>query len=73
MGLGEFAAEKAGDETIEVNGKTFDCVKVTLVLTAFPWAWTGLFWYDKGTGQLVKVGEKGKKAAKNDDQLVEIR
>lgn len=73
MGLGEFAAEKAGDETIEVNGKTFDCVKVTLFLTAFPWAWTGLFWYDKGTGQLVKVGEKGKKATKNANQLVEIR
>lgn len=64
MGLGEFAAEKAGEETVEVGGKRYDCVKITFVLTAFSWAWTGLYWYDKETGQLVKSGEKGKNAAK---------
>ena len=69
MGLGEFAAEKAGEETITVNGRAYDCVKITFVLTAFSWAWTGLYWYDKQTGQLVQTGEKGKNAEKSGYQL----
>lgn len=60
MSLGEFAAEKAGEETLEINGRRYDCVKLTYVLTAFTWAWTGFCWYDKKTGQLVQTGEKGK-------------
>ena len=72
MGLGEFAAEKAGEETVTVNGKTYDCVKLTFVLTAFSWAWTGFFWYDKKSGQLVQSGEKGKTGNKTDYQLSEI-
>lgn len=67
--LGEFAAEKAGDETIEVNGIAYDCVKITIVLTMFSWAWTGLYWYDKKNGQLVQTGEKGKGAIKTGYQL----
>ena len=67
--LGEFAAEKAGDETIEVNGIAYDCVKITIVLTMFSWAWTGLYWYDKKNGQLVQTGEKGKDAIKTGYQL----
>ena len=62
MGLGEFAAEKAGEETVTVDGRSYDCVKITLVLTAFSWAWTGFYWYDKKSGQLVQSGEKGKNA-----------
>ena len=69
MGLGEFAAEKAGEETISVNGSTYDCVKISFVLTAFSWAWTGFYWYDKQTGQLVQTGEKGKNAEKSSYQL----
>lgn len=72
MGLGEFAAEKAGEETVEVDGKKYDCVKITFVLTAFSWAWTGLYWYDKKTGQLVKSGVKGKNAAKSGYERDEI-
>ena len=72
MELGEFAAEKAGEEMIEVNGVTYDCVKITVVLTAFSWAWTGLYWYDKKSGQLVQTGEKGKGAGKAGYQLEEI-
>ena len=30
MGLGEFSAGKVGEETIEVNGKPYDCVKISL-------------------------------------------
>ena len=72
MGLGEFAAEKAGEETISVNGRSFDCVKIAVVLTAFSWAWTGFYWYDKQSGQLVQTGEKGKNADKNGYSLSEI-
>ena len=72
MGLGEFAAEKAGEETVEVGGKKYDCVKITFVLTAFSWAWTGLYWYDKKTYQLVKSGEKGKNAVKAGYQLITV-
>lgn len=62
LGLGEFAAKKLGDEKITVAGKTVDCWKISMVLTAFSWAWTGFYWYDKITGQLVMTGEKGKNA-----------
>ena len=71
MGLGEFAAEKAGEETVTVDGKTYDCVKIRLVLTAFSWAWTGFYWYDRQSGQLVKTGEKGKNADSNGWQLID--
>lgn len=60
MGLGEFAAKKEGEETVTVNGVSYDCVKVSFVLTAFSWAWKGLYWYDKKSGQMVQSGEKGK-------------
>ena len=41
------------------KGKPQD--KVSFALTAFTWAWTGLFWYDQETGQLVQSGtQKGK-------------
>lgn len=58
MGLGEFAAKKLGEENIELNGKSYSCIKVSFVLTVFSWAWTGLYWYDKNTGILVQSGEK---------------
>lgn len=60
MGLGEFAAKKEGEETVAVNGTSYDCVKISFVLTAFSWAWKGTYWYDKKTGQMVQSGEKGK-------------
>ena len=72
MQLGEFSAEKAGEETIDVDGKQYDCVKLTFVLTAFTWAWTGLYWYDKKSGQLVKTGEKRKAAEKTGYLLTEL-
>lgn len=58
MGLGEFAAKKCGEESVEVNGKTYRCDKISFVLTQFSWAWTGYYWYDKQTGQMVQSGEK---------------
>jgi hypothetical protein len=60
MGLGEFAAKKESEEAVSVNGISYDCVKISFVLTMFPWAWKGLYWYDKKTGQMVQSGEKGK-------------
>ncbi len=60
MGLGEFAAKKEGEETVSVNGIAYDCVKISFVLTMFSWAWKGLYWYDKKTGQMVQSGEKGR-------------
>ena len=58
MGLGEFAAKKCGEETVELNGKTYNCDKISFVLTQFSWAWTGYYWFDKQTGQMVQSGEK---------------
>lgn len=58
MGLGEFAAKKCGEETVELNGKTYNCHKISFVLTQFSWAWTGYYWFDKKTGQMIQSGEK---------------
>ncbi len=63
MGLGEFAAKKEGFECVSLNGISYDCVKISFVLTMFPWAWKGLYWYDSKTGQMVQSGEKGKGTA----------
>lgn len=60
MGLGEFAAKKEGEETITLNENSYDCVKISFVLTMFTWAWKGLYWYDKKTEQMVQNGEKRK-------------
>ena len=59
-------------ETIDVDGRQYDCVKLTFVLTAFTWAWTGLYWYDKNSGQPVKTGEKRKAAEKTGYLLTEL-
>ena len=56
MSLGEFASKNLGTETITVDGTEYSCVKVSFVLTMFAWAWTGLYWYDTKTGQLVQSG-----------------
>lgn len=58
MGLGEFAAKKCGEETVELNGKNYNCHKISFVLTQFSWAWTGYYWFDKKTGQMIQSGEK---------------
>ena len=58
MSLGEFGANKVGEEDVTVNGKTYSCVKINMVLTMFSWAWTGVYWYDKETRQLIQSGEK---------------
>lgn len=60
MTLGEFAAKKMAEETVEVSGKNVDCVRVEVVLTMFAFAWTGLYWYEKETGLFVKSATKGK-------------
>ncbi|MBR1423486.1 MAG: amidohydrolase family protein [Ruminococcus sp.] len=71
MGLGEFAAKKEGEESVTVNGISYDCVKISFVLTMFSWAWKGFYWYDKKSGQLIKSSEKGKNADKTNYQVVE--
>lgn len=61
MSLGEFAAKKIGEETVNIDGNEYSCIKVSMVITMFSWAWTGLYWYDKQTGQLIQSGiQKGK-------------
>ena len=58
MSLGEFAAKNLGTEDVTIDGTKYSCVKVSFVLTIFSWAWTGLYWYDRKTGQLVQNGTK---------------
>jgi len=65
MSLGEFAAKNLGTEDITIEGTKYSCVKVSFVLTMFSWAWTGLYWYDRKTGQLVQNGTK-----KGDDETI---
>ncbi|NLB78940.1 MAG: amidohydrolase family protein, partial [Clostridiaceae bacterium] len=61
MGLGEFAAKKIGEEDVSIGDVSYSCVKIKFVLTMFSWAWSGYYWYDKKSGQLVQSGEsKGK-------------
>lgn len=61
MGLGEFAAKKIGEEEVSIGDVTYSCVKIKFVLTMFSWAWSGYYWYDKKSRQLVQNGEsKGK-------------
>lgn len=57
MSLGEFAAKKLSEECVWAAGKTYDCIKISFVLTMFSFAWTGLYWYDKETGILIQSGE----------------
>lgn len=64
MNLGEFAAKKLGTENITIDGKEYNCQKVSLVLTMFTWAWTGLYWYDTESGQLLQSGERKGKSEK---------
>ena len=61
MGLGEFAAKKIGVEEVTIGDASYLCVKISFALTMFSWAWSGYYWYDKKSGQLVQAGEiKGK-------------
>lgn len=63
MSLGEFAAQKISEESVETAGKTYNCIKISFVLTMFSWAWTGLYCYDKETGILIQSGEKNTKGS----------
>ena len=56
MSLGEFQAQKIGTETVTIDGKDYSCVKVSFILTMFPMAWKGLYWYEQETGLLVQNG-----------------
>lgn len=61
MGLGEFAAKKTGEEEVSIGDASYSCIKIKFVLTMFSWAWSGYYWYDKKSGQLIQSGEsKGK-------------
>lgn len=58
MSLGEFGVKKIGTEDVTIDGKTYSCKKLSMVLTMFSWAWTGIYWIDTETGLLVQSGEK---------------
>ena len=72
MSLGEFAAKKIGTEKVSIDDKTYSCIKISLVLTMFSWAWTGLFWVDTATGQVVQSGVKKGNKEKPEWQLNEL-
>ena len=58
MSLGEFGVKKIGTEDVTIDGMTYSCKKLSMVLTMFSWAWTGIYWIDTETGLLVQSGEK---------------
>ena len=73
MSLGEFAAKKIGTEKVSIDDKTYSCIKISLVLTMFSWAWTGLFWYDKETNMLIQSGVKRGNKEKTTQTLKEFK
>lgn len=58
----EFTSKKAGTESIEINGSTYECVKILTVITKYAFIWTGIGWYDSKTGDLLKYAVKGKES-----------
>lgn len=60
LNLVKFDAKKEGNETIEVDGKKYDCIKIATVLSEYSFVWTGYSWHDKDTGVLIKYANKGK-------------
>ena len=55
----KFESQKEGYETIEINGKKYECVKVATVISEYSLIWKGYSWHDKETGTLIKYVAKG--------------
>lgn len=70
LNLTSFDSEKTGTETIEVNGKSYDCVKITTVMSEYSFIWKGISWHDKDTGVVVKYVTEGKE--QNALQLIKM-
>lgn len=57
--LTQFDSQKEGDETIEVDGKKYECIKIGTVISEYSFIWKGYSWYDKEIGTLIKYVTKG--------------
>lgn len=55
----KFESQKEGDETIEIGGKKYECIKIGTVISEYSFIWKGYSWHDKETGTLVKYVTKG--------------
>lgn len=64
--LSEFTSTKVGDESLIIDGITYDCIKVHTVITKYAFIWTGISWYEKSSGKLIQYAVKGKE----EDRLV---
>lgn len=60
LSMMKFESKKEGAETISVDGRTYDCIKVGTVIANYSFIWKGYSWHDKRTGILVKFVTKGK-------------
>lgn len=55
----KFESQKEGDETIEIGGKKYECIKIETIISEYSFIWKGYSWHDKETGTLVKYVAKG--------------
>lgn len=56
----EFTSNKVGMEQIVVENQSYDCIKISTVITKYAFIWTGYGWYEKETGRLIRYAAKGK-------------
>lgn len=59
LNLTQFDSQKEGDETIEVDGKNYECIKIGTVISEYPFIWKGYSWHDRETGILIRYVTKG--------------
>lgn len=55
----KFESQKEGEETIEIGGKEYECIKIATVISEYSFIWKGYSWHDKETGVLIKYITKG--------------
>ena len=55
----EFTSKKEGIETVEISGTSYECQKISTVITKYAFIWTGYGWYEKESGKLLKYAAKG--------------
>lgn len=65
----EFTSRKEGIEIIEVSGISYECIKISTVISKYSFIWTGYGWYEKESGKLIRYSSKGNEQDKLEIQV----